>query len=315
MEPHRQHQTADTVLREGHDWVEKLTSGEATLDDGEALLTWRDRSPAHAAALRDAMKLQRTFEAMASDQWPAVSKAAHGAQPSRRVVIGGTIAAGGAGFAVLAGLSQNGWLGVHPDFETGPGDRRNVVLADGSRLELGTKTQVSRLKNSQHDGVTLIAGELFVHTGTGRFSLVSAKGRAWADGAAFNVRRDGKSTCFTCVEGDVTISHPRGQAVVRAGQQLTYDDQHLGPAAATDVDSVTAWRQGLLIFRNVKLQRVITELNRYRANPILLADSGLADRTVYAVFRTNQAEIMVAQISRLSGARAVKLPGGVILLT
>jgi transmembrane sensor len=315
MDLSRRHQAADAVRSEGLEWLEKLTSGEATRADAEALLAWRTRSPAHAAALRDAMEIRRACETLKPQDFAVAQPSSRRRETvlSRRAVLGGAVAAGGAGAAILA--SQR-LLPSAPkaDYETGPGDRRGITLANGCRLELGTKTRIAWLRDRDRAGVTLLGGELFVRSGVRPFAVVSANGRILADNAAFNIRRDADATHITCAEGDVGVSSGHANERISAGQQIAYDARGLGPATPVDVASVTAWRQGLLIFRNVKLRRVVTELNRYRAQPILLAGSHLGDRTVYAVFRTDRSEAMVTQISHLSGAKALRLPGGVILL-
>jgi ferric-dicitrate binding protein FerR (iron transport regulator) len=310
MDPHRRHQAADVVQREGHDWVEKLTSGEATLDDAAALLDWRSRSPAHVQALSDAMSFRRACEQIADEDWPEFTSRPD--QPDRRWVLGAVAASAAGIFAVAGGSRYLSQRSV--DFETGPGVRRNVRLPDGAQLELSTKTQVSRLHPSEGNGVRLLSGELFVRTGTQAFSVVCSDGATSTRHAAFNVRRDARSTLVTCVDGEVAVSRGPQRALLQAGRQITYDARRLGEPAAIDVAGVTAWRQGMLIFRNVRLERVVAELNRYRAQPIILVDSRIANRTVYAVFRTDQADAMIAQISRLAGAAAVHLPGGAVLL-
>jgi len=43
-----------TLRRDAHAWVRRLTSGEATVADAQALKRWSDTSDAHAAAFAEA---------------------------------------------------------------------------------------------------------------------------------------------------------------------------------------------------------------------------------------------------------------------
>ena len=66
--------------------------------------------------------------------------------------------------------------------------------------------------------------------------------------------------------------------------------------AVTPVDAATisAWRRGLLIFRNQPLSQVIAEVNRYRPGRIVLTDTALSQRPVYAVFHIDRINGVIA---------------------
>ena len=100
-----------------------------------------------------------------------------------------------------------------------------------------------------------------------------------------------------------------------AGQQLSYGDSGQGFAVAVDPAVVTAWKRGMLIFRNAPLAQVIAELNRYRPGKIILLNKALADRKVVAGFRLDQIGDAVGYLCQAVGAQARSLPGGVVLLT
>jgi transmembrane sensor len=112
----------------------------------------------------------------------------------------------------------------------------------------------------------------------------------------------------------VVVRHAGGSLSLAAGQQVTYDHAGLGPPARIDPAVVAAWRNGMLIFRNRPLREIIAEVNRYRHGRIVIANEGLGRRPVDAVFYLDQMNDVVTQVQQLSGARAVRLPGGVVLL-
>lgn len=62
------------------------------------------------------------------------------------------------------------------------------------------------------------------------------------------------------------------------------------------------------------LQKVVDEINRYRPGRIIITNSELGRRIVTGSFRQDQLGGFVAQVQQLFGAKAVSLPGGLMLL-
>jgi transmembrane sensor len=163
----------------------------------------------------------------------------------------------------------------------------------------------------------LIAGEAVVTTG-GTMSkpvvVIAADGRTNTGSAKFDVRLDGPSVCVTCLDGSVDVEHRGATAMVRAKQQVTYNDSGLGQVVSVDPGVVTSWRAGVLIFRGELLSRAVEEINRYRPGRIVLVDASLGRRRIDASFRLDHIEEIVPQIERVYGARVRTLPGGLVLL-
>ena len=61
---------------------------------------------------------------------------------------------------------------------------------------------------------------------------------------------------------------------------------------------MTAWQQGLLIFRDVPLARVIDEVNRYRPGRIIVVDPRLGRREVVADFRLDRLDAVVEFVAQ-----------------
>ena len=77
---------------------------------------------------------------------------------------------------------------------------------------------------------------------------------------------------------------------------------------------MTAWQQGLLIFRDVPLARVIDEVNRYRPGRIIVVDPRLGRREVVADFRLDRLDAVVEFVAQVMKAPVRSLPGGIVLL-
>lgn len=310
------------VRDEGLAWVELLVSGQATAADTEALRLWRARSPHHAHALGEAMRLLRAAERLAREPAVAATASPSRAGPSRRAMLAGGAIAAGVGGLMLARPPAELWPSLFElmaDARTGIGERRSIALAEGVGVELNTRTSVAFSRGRHGDGLDLIAGEAMVESARadGRPVFVTAGGGriSAAGAAAFNVRRDAGSACVTCTAGRVTVEQAGRRVDLGPRQQVVYSDGGLGAVEAVDPAVALAWRRGFLIFRDTPLDTVVGELNRYRAGRIVLANGTLARRSVYGAFRTDRTDAIITQIQQLAGARVTRLPGGVVLLS
>lgn len=312
---------------EAFEWLMRLTSGEATAEDAQALDRWRRQDPSHDAALIQVSTLWRSVG-------PAAKRAAArsgrssalGSTPllrsvtARRAVLGGAVAAAAAYVVVRPPLGL--WPSVSEltsDYRTGTGEQRRIVAAGGASLELNTATSIDlRPMPDGADRVELIAGEIAVATApraAAALVVVAADGRASATDASFNVRYAAPSVCVTCLAGSVRIDY-RGHAVIlRERQQIAYADGVLDGLSTVDPGEVTSWRDGVLIFHNEPLARVIDEVNRYRPGRIIVTSSRLGERLVTARFKLARLQDVITQVQQVFGANVIRLPGGVVLLT
>ncbi len=58
----------DPLERESLEWVVRLTSGQATTSDAEALAAWKARSPAHVAAFEKALRLRQALRVAGKEE-------------------------------------------------------------------------------------------------------------------------------------------------------------------------------------------------------------------------------------------------------
>src|SRR5262245_36004617 len=100
----------DALKREAYEWVMRLTSGEATTADAEALHRWRQTSQAHRQAFAEANLLWDKLrpagaESASRGRAPIQAADLRGASrvTGRRAFLGGALAAGVAsiGYAVM----------------------------------------------------------------------------------------------------------------------------------------------------------------------------------------------------------------------
>jgi transmembrane sensor len=311
---------------EARAWLKRMTSGEATEADVEALSAWRGTSAAHARAFAEAALLWDVMgdaTAAAIRRNPAVLPAAASStvRHRRAFIAGGAALAASLGALALLRPPLGLWPSLselHADYRTRTGEQRRIEVADAVSVEMNTQTSID-LHPAVNGAVAieLISGEAEIakRTDPSRdFLVLAGSGSAEATLAAFNIRKDGSSVSVTCVDGAVRVRHRGGAVVLLTRQQISYDEARLGQIVSTDPAVVTAWRQGLLIFRGVPLARVIEEVNRYRPGKIILLDATLGRKRVVADFRLDHLGDVVDFISEVMNVPVRSLPGGVVLL-
>lgn len=333
----------EALQREAYQWVMRLTSGDATKADAEALNRWRQTSQAHRRAFAEANLLWeklRPVAAEAAARTPPLASQPHPVLVNspkvsnrligRRAFLGGALAASAAAvgyvavqppFNLLPSLGE-----MTADYRTGVGQQQQITLQDNVSVQLNTRTSIALLSPEKSEGkgqdqanrIELISGEAAVATRSQilkPFTVVAAQGRTVATNARFNVRHDGATICVTCLEGDLRVEHLGQVLRVPMRQQIVYDATGLGTATNADPDMVTAWQRGLLVFRNDPLAHVIDEVNRYRPGKIILINADLGRRPVLATFRIDRIEEVVPRLQAVFSVQVRNLPGGIVLVS
>lgn len=310
----------DPLVREGLDWIVRLTSGAATEADARAFQRWRASSPAHERACREVAALRRTVLFAAQDlvlEGPAQAGTGKPALLGRRAFLGGAIAATAA-CAVLSGPELGLWptfSELSADYRTGTGERRKIALAKGLWAELNTKTSLS-LRASGAE-VALVQGEAFFaidEASPHPVSVAALDGIAQAANARFDVRHTDEDVCVTCVSGLVKVTH-NGRAVsLEPGQQVSYSSGWNGPVERADTSATLAWQEGRLIFRDQPLRKVLADINRYRPGRIILLDGQWGNKTFNGVIQLDHLDGVINVLQQI-GATVVQLPGGLVVVS
>jgi transmembrane sensor len=319
----------ESLKREARDWVMRLSCGPVTAADAAAVKSWRATSRAHRKAFAEANRLwdMATLGAVEAvrDGAPAVwarqdlqaRRTLH-----RRAFLGGSFAASAAGAAYLAVRPPlHLWPAVFElaaDVRTTTGEQRHVTVG-GAAIELNTNTSMNLPPaTNDADRVELVEGEAAITTAavaSRPVTVLAADGRSMASGAEFNVRYDGNEVRVTCLTGTVRVSCGADTVSLTKNQQVSYGHGRLGDVAEIDSGIVTAWREGLLVFRNDPLTRVVEEVNRYRPGRIIVMNSELGRKLIFASFRLDRLDEVVTRVEKVFGARVRTLPGGVVILS
>jgi transmembrane sensor len=320
--------TLEPMEREAHAWVRRLMSGEATLDDAEALKRWQHQSAAHAEAFAEASRLWQSFGPAGQNllqRSGAMAEPSPQAEPGRRVgrrvLLGGGLAAA----AAAAGAAiwrppfalWPSWSELAADYRTSTGEQRRIALASSVSVQLNTQTSITVL-SAAADRIELISGEAAITTrpdAAKPFTVIAAAGRTVAGQATFEVRYLGSQVCVTCLAGAVRVERGNAAVAVQEKQQLVYTDRLMGKPVTIDPAVTSAWREGLLIFRYTPLTQVVAEVNRYRPGRIVVLNAELGHKLVNGRFHIDRIDEVLVQLQQAFGAQVTSLPGGIVLLS
>jgi transmembrane sensor len=148
----------------------------------------------------------------------------------------------------------------------------------------------------------------------------AGSGTATALGTVFDVKRVDGQVQVTVIESRVAVDYgpagaPGGQILLGSGQQTTYtEDSPPSSVRTADLDAVSAWRRGRLVFENKPLGEVVAELNRYHQGLMFIGDKTLRERPVSGVFRTGRPTEAVGALEHSLGLKSTRLTDYLILL-
>lgn len=299
-------------------WYARLCSGEASEADREAWQRWHGAHPAHQRAWQRLASMQTTLKRVPGHIAAPTLRAA---QPDRRRVLRGlAVLASGGSLAYLSWQvadTQGGWRTWVADYRTGTGEQRAVMLADGSRLMLNTRTAADVAMDASRRLITLREGEILIETAKPQspagkdarpFMVETPQGRILALGTRFTVRTQGDRTAVTVLEDAVEIratQRPGRVVTLRAGQQVSFGGGGIDTPREADAGAAD-WTQGSLVVNDWRLEDVVAELSRYRRGR-LVCDPAVANIKVSGAFPLDDTDKALAVLTRAFPVRVAGL--------
>lgn len=295
------------VAQRAVEWLVELQA--PSLADGvhEQWRQWRAADPVHDQAWRHIEAFNGRLAGLAAPSTLTVAQAALAPRGSvrRRHAIQVLAVALFAGGAAWSGYDRLGGRAVWADARTGAGERRTLTLDDGTRVVLNTSSALDIHYGAQERLLRLVAGEVLIESGhdvQGRpLRIETPQGRATALGTRFSVRLlgDGR-THIGVFDGAVRIQPREGDAssVLQAGQQSHFGTATIAPPQPVREDSATAWVDGVLLARDMRLADFLAELGRYSVHP-LSCDAEVADLRVSGVYPLADVDKVLENLSAL----------------
>lgn len=328
---------SDTIMEQAAEWLLRRHAG---LDPaGErALCEWLAQDPEHGAAFDRVAKPWGALDAIAQDDdiallrrealrptvdTPASGPVAREHWPWAMAACLALIVGGGGAWWVLGGEGK-----VAVDLlETGKGQRRDFVLADGSAITLNADSRVEVALAKHRRSLVLARGQAYfrvAHDRSRPFVVSAGEREIVAVGTEFDVSRRARQMTVALTQGRVRVE-PTGSfdageglavggAELAVGQALTYD-QASGRTLITSLDAaaVKGWREGLLYFDHLTLANAVADFNRYSTKPLRIADPALAGLMVSGVFKAEDAAGFVKALTLLYPVAAQTGSGEIVL--
>jgi len=289
-------------------WFARLLSPDCTERERDAFERWCAASPRHADAFAAVAQCHAEAAALRDDaRIRAAARAARHARPARghgwagrfvRLAAAAALALAVGGAALY--LARRG--GDAPlRYATAVGELRRVELADGTRLQLDTDTELSVRFDAHARELTLAHGRVHVDVAEDArrpFAVRSGRGVVRDIGTQFQVARYGGTVAVTLFSGAVSVAlaDEDEARTLAPGEELRFGEQGgLGQPAHVDADVAAGWMQGTLAFRDRPLGDLLDEMNRYSQTKIRVADPALSALRVSGVFRAgDQASLLQA---------------------
>lgn len=284
---------SERTARQAVDWMIELQGG-CDEQQRQNWQRWRAADPEHERAWQRIEQVNGRMRGLSAH---AVHTAVGSLpNPGRRRAL--------KALGVLAVGLPAGWLAQEhgrpllADYRTGVGERRDMTLADGSRLSLNTATAVNvRIAPARRE-LTLLRGEIGLQVDAALTPLLlhSNQGLLQTEQARFTLRQLDDHCLLAVEQGRVSVQcrETGEQRVLTGGQQVRFDARRIARSEPLDVDRL-AWRSGMLVARNMRLQDFVDELSRHRAG-WLNCDARVADLRLSGTFPLNDPEAILAML-------------------
>jgi transmembrane sensor len=304
-------QDFEDLKREASAWLVRITSGNATTDDADALKRWRSISPSHNQAFDETVLLWRNMgRATIPDRRHRLSR--------RSVILSGSVAASAA--VVGVGLSNLGYLpsltALTSDYATAVGQQRAFDLPDGSRATLDGDTALSLAYSAAERRLELASGAAVFEVAEDAvrpFVVTAAAGETMTFGRSFSIQHGSDDVVLECLDGLLDV-RCRGTVALRTGETVAYSAAGLGERSILDLETASSWRKGLLIFHNRSLENVVADVNRHRRGKVIIASQRLRSRRVSGVFHLSRPEEILRHLEVTLNVQSYGLAGGIVVL-
>lgn len=274
------------------EWVARRSNGEHSAEEQRAFLVWMNASAENRQAYAEAEALWEHLRGLdgAADRQLAAARAYLGRQrrrPVRRWL------AAAAAVLLIAGLTWHldplSYLGDQT-YRSAQGQIRTIDLADGSRLELDTTSEVHVHYSRRDREIHLVRGRAVftvTHGDPRPFLVFAGQVKIRDIGTQFDVRHLTEGIAVAVLDGEVETSGETNAVPVtlRRGQRIGYTpDGAAGSVQVVDIDTYSAWREGKLVFQARPLREVLDELGRYQSARLTVTTPKVLDTKVSGIF-------------------------------
>ena len=327
MEP-RKGSPWDLIRLEAAQWVVRLSEHPGNAEIRADFEAWRSADPVHEALFEretaafealDRLKALKPLHTLPDPDFLTPRRKA-----STRPYLRWASAAGLVMTCLLVGTLLTSSLSA-PAYATGIGERRLIVLSDGSRIELNTDSRVVVRYSASVRQVDLVRGEavfdvapgrrpFLVHTSAGDFQTrqTGMAMRLRPNGATVIVKRGAVDLASNEGSRPASLTRP-----ISAGDkaELSKGSVRVIPVSTEEVDRALAWRQGYISLNGQTLAEAVDEFNRYNATKIFITDDWTTHLRVAGYFSVDDEVGFVTAVSHAFPVTSARRPDGSIALS
>jgi transmembrane sensor len=306
------------IGREAADWVVKFDGVQFDARDVAAFRRWLARSEDHRAAFQlasrtwhklDLLARLEAFDLAANDDAPMISRRALAAGA-------GVLAVGIGSYVALSG-------GNAEAFETGIGERREVELADGTRVLLNASSRIeARIRDDRRDARVTAGEALFtiVESHAGLFSISTPAGKIETasgqvlvkllpQGARVALLSNGaRASRRTWMGESSTVTAGANSEIVFGREDVAVD-----ASTAEQLARRTLWREGMLAFDDTPLSEAVADVTRQSGVRFTFADPALADLRVGGLVRADELDAFLALLTNNLGIASERRDDEILL--
>jgi transmembrane sensor len=223
-----------------------------------------------------------------------------------------------------------------PSLSTGSAEQKIVDLTDGTQLTLNANSRVIVEYTDRLRKLTLAKGEVMfnvAHEPRRPFEVIIGDRKVIALGTSFQVRRDDSRQSefsVTLIEGRIAIeplSGPdvlpvsaalpprfeRDTTLLAAGQRLRFMKNSADIIDTPQLEKVTAWQHGQLIFDNTSIRDAASEFNRYGKRKLTIDPTVPDTIHVGGVFRIGNPDSFARAMAEAHQLRVSESPEEIII--
>ena len=334
---------ATTPLQAAAIWRMRMEGPDWSEADEAAFRAWLAEDELHPPAFERTGKVWDLVDSHAATPDVMVIRrdALHRAQRTARGRLGGlrpprrmAIAAALAGAVVLAGLGASPLAGGGEVYRTGLNERRVVTLEDGSKVSLDAMTKIAVDYSDDARRLRLVRGQArfdVAHDVSRPFSVRARDRTVVATGTAFNIDIFERKARVTLIEGRVLVlaaaqrqlgpialpgsRKPSARPIeLRPGQELvTGAGAPARLVANVDLQQITAWQQGKLMFDKEPLAEAVARMNRYSERKIIIGDAAAAAVPISGAFDAGNVKGFLEAVTAYLPVNATEGEAGVTL--
>jgi transmembrane sensor len=305
----------------------------------EALERWRAISPFHEAAAVEATRQWEALSGLGPQLREEFDEPARAPAPWRVGRRNALLSIAGILCAAPLAVQAVRWYWqqpiVHAKYDSRTAHQLKVSLADGapgSQLTLAPQSQIAVTLYRGRRVVSMLGGEVHfdVEPDAQRpFQVVTRQLLIEVTGTAFTVRDRGGPLSIGVEQGKVRVRHlvaaanggeepvvdPNSESVeLHMGQELTVRNGKTERVRQVDIASMSAWKDGWLIFDGVRLDEALPIINAYRIRPIVINDSRVNALQLAGRFRTSDSTGLIAALPTILPVKTEFRPDGLVEL-